>query len=171
MIKAPVPGIQIQVHCLIKPWLRSSHLRGHTKISEEVRVKTLILFPLEDLLLMVAESPSSIETVSYLTTQVRTCARVVMVSSRSPCAQLPVPRACLPTARNKALVSHQLEGSGWRHPRNSEQAAWSLPAGLQGRPKTGRATIHRHVMAHSIRRSKTSWESFALTSPRRRKSR
>lgn len=48
MIKAPVPGIQIQAQCLIKPRLRSSCLRDHTRISEEVRDKTLVVFPLED---------------------------------------------------------------------------------------------------------------------------
>lgn len=51
VIKEPVPGIQIQAQCFIKPWLRSSYLRDHTKISEEVGVKALVFFPLEDMVL------------------------------------------------------------------------------------------------------------------------
>ena len=101
-------------------------MRGHTKISKEVRVKTLILFPLEDLLLMVAESPSSIETVSYLITQVRTSARVVMVSSKSPCAQLPVPRACpQPGTRHLSATSWKALGGG-THATRSRQPGPSL---------------------------------------------
>lgn len=47
----------------------------------------------QELLLTAAESPSSIETVIYFMTHIRTSARVVMVGSKSPCAQLPVPKA------------------------------------------------------------------------------
>lgn len=73
----------------------------------------------QELLLMVAESPSSIETIIYLTTQVQTSARVVMVSSKSPCAQLPVPRACLqPTTRYLAATS-------WKALGRSTHATWS----------------------------------------------
>lgn len=40
-------------------------------------------------------------------------------------------------AWNMALVSHQLESSGWGHPRDSEPPALSLSAGLQGPPQEG----------------------------------
>lgn len=62
----------------------------------------------QELLLMVTESPSSIEAIIHLITHVRTSARVVMVSSRSPWAQLPVPRTCLQPG------TRFLSGSGWK---------------------------------------------------------
>lgn len=78
----------------------------------------------QELLMMVAESPSSIEPGIYFMTRAQTSARVVMVGRKSPCAQLPVPRA-----RNSSLhqIFHPTIGKCHRQQPPSEPLASLLP--------------------------------------------